>query len=96
MAHGRVSGAIFVDAAVFVDDDQSLGIEVELTVEPGYAAAQDIGALLLLRRCPGGNQPPLVFLKRDGAPVEETAHNRRGRSPHASLNGKALPDLGQG
>ena len=47
MAHGRVSGAIFVDAAVSSMKDQSLGIEVELTVEPGYAAAQDIGALLL-------------------------------------------------
>lgn len=30
-----------------VDEDQSLGFEVELAVEPGYAAAQDIGTLLL-------------------------------------------------
>lgn len=30
-----------------VDEDQSLGVEVELAVEPGYAAAQDIGTLLL-------------------------------------------------
>lgn len=30
-----------------VDEDQLFGIEVELTVEPGYAAAQDIGALML-------------------------------------------------
>jgi hypothetical protein len=30
-----------------VDEDKPLGIEIELAVEPGYAAAQDIGALLL-------------------------------------------------
>jgi len=30
-----------------VDEDQPLGIEIELAVEPGYAAAQDIGTLLL-------------------------------------------------
>jgi hypothetical protein len=30
-----------------VDEDQLLGIEIGLAVEPGYAAAQDIGALLL-------------------------------------------------
>lgn len=30
-----------------VDEDQFLGIEVGLAVEPGYAAAQDIGTLLL-------------------------------------------------
>ncbi|RVI94668.1 hypothetical protein CN193_29610 [Sinorhizobium meliloti] len=30
-----------------VDEDQLLGIEIELSVEPGYAAAQDIGTLLL-------------------------------------------------
>lgn len=30
-----------------VDEDQLLWIEVELAVEPGYAAAQDIGTLLL-------------------------------------------------
>ena len=35
------------------------------------------------------------FFERDAAPVEEQPH-RRGRSPHASLNGKALPDLGKG
>ena len=29
-----------------VDEDQRLGIEVKLAVEPSYAAAQDIGALL--------------------------------------------------
>ena len=31
----------------FIDEGQSLGIEIELAVEPGYAAAQDIRALLL-------------------------------------------------
>jgi hypothetical protein len=30
-----------------IDEDQLLWIEVELAVEPGYAAAQDIGTLLL-------------------------------------------------
>jgi hypothetical protein len=30
-----------------VNEDQPLGVEIELIVEPGYAAAQDIGALLL-------------------------------------------------
>jgi len=35
-----------------VDEDQPLGIEVELAVEPGDAAAQDIGTLLL-----GGVRP---------------------------------------
>lgn len=30
-----------------VDEDQRLGVEVKLAVEPSYAAAQDIGTLLL-------------------------------------------------
>ncbi len=30
-----------------VDEDEPLGIEIELAVEPAYAAAQDIGTLLL-------------------------------------------------
>jgi len=30
-----------------IDEDEPLGIEIELAVEPGYAAAQDIGTLLL-------------------------------------------------
>ncbi len=30
-----------------VDEDQLLGIEIELAIEPGYAAAQDVRALLL-------------------------------------------------
>ncbi len=29
-----------------INEDQPLGIEIKLTVEPGPAAAQDIGALL--------------------------------------------------
>ena len=29
-----------------VNEDKPLGIEIKLAVEPGYAAAQDIGALL--------------------------------------------------
>lgn len=30
-----------------VDEDQRLGVEVKLAVEPSYATAQDIGTLLL-------------------------------------------------
>jgi hypothetical protein len=30
-----------------VDEHQPVGVEVELTLEPGPAAAQDIGAVLL-------------------------------------------------
>jgi hypothetical protein len=30
-----------------VDEDEPFGIEIELAVEPSYAAAQDIGTLLL-------------------------------------------------
>ena len=40
------SRAIFVDAAVS-SMKISLSGSIELAVEPGYAAAQDIGALLL-------------------------------------------------
>lgn len=31
-----------------INEDQRLGVEIELAVEPGYAAAQDIGTLLFL------------------------------------------------
>jgi hypothetical protein len=33
--------------AGFVDEDQPLGVEVELAVEPGLARLLDVGAILL-------------------------------------------------
>ena len=38
--------------ARLVDEDQALGVQVELTLEPGAATAQDVGTVLL-RRMPG-------------------------------------------
>lgn len=32
-----------------VDEDEALGLEIELTVEPGMAPLQDVGAVLLDR-----------------------------------------------
>jgi hypothetical protein len=32
-----------------VDEDQAFGIKIELTVEPGFAPLQDVGAVLLGR-----------------------------------------------
>jgi len=48
-----------------VDEDQLLGIKIELTLEPFFAAFQDVGAVLLhgvagfsaIDRVPGGKAP---------------------------------------
>jgi hypothetical protein len=42
-----------VDAR-FVDEDQPIGIEIELAVEPLLAPPQDVGAILPARRSPPG------------------------------------------
>lgn len=63
-----------------VDEDQPLGVEVELAVEPspcGGAGHRDAAAL---RRAPS-------FLN--------VMPHLRGRSPHIALGGKTLPDLGE-
>ena len=39
-------------SARLVDEDQTLGVKVELAVEPGAATPQDVGTVLL-RRMPG-------------------------------------------
>lgn len=38
--------------ARLVDEDQALGVQVELALEPGAATPQDVGTVLL-RRMPG-------------------------------------------
>lgn len=68
-----------------IDENQPLGVEIELAIEPASAAAQDIGALLF-----GGVRR--LLLKRDAAPVEVQPDRGR-RCPHAALGGKALHDL---
>ncbi len=47
-----VAASHFGGGAGLVDKDQPLGVEVGLGVEPGLAAAQDVGARLL-GRMPG-------------------------------------------
>ena len=42
MAAGHVGGS-----PRLVDEDQALGIEIELTIEPALALSQDIGTVLL-------------------------------------------------
>ena len=90
MAHGRVSGPSSWTPRFLVDEDQSLGIEVELTVEPGYAGGADIGGAAALRRAAD------FFLNVMPRRSREQPHRTRAQPPHASLNGKALPDLGKG
>ena len=43
----QVRRAVLVEAAGLVDEDQALGVEIELPFEPGLALLRDVGAALL-------------------------------------------------
>nr|CAI0341067.1 hypothetical protein SHINE37_60035 [Rhizobiaceae bacterium] len=64
--------AIFVDAAVIVDEDQSRGVEGKLVVESRYATARDIG-----RCC---SEACAVFSEHNASAIEESQTVERAAS----------------
>ena len=72
--------------ARLVDEDQLLGVEVELAVEPGLPGFENIGALLL-RRVRGLSERQAVSV--------EKGPGRCNPDREATLAGQTFGDLGQ-
>ena len=79
--------AILVEAPRLVDEDQLVGIEVELSVEPGLPGLEDILALLL-RRVSG------LFFERQALPVEK-GPDRGDPDRETALARQPLGNLGE-